>query len=91
MEPTHKINLHLDISVSMIGGTRPEELLLAVEKYVLGLSPSLEGGPSTWGMLKSGKGDVAKMTEPMKVSGVVVRDAQGSALVQSGSAIPDES
>lgn len=90
METTHKITLNVDITVAMIEGMRPEELVVAGEEYLLGLSPSLEGAPNTWGTIsdKSGKRDLAKMTEPLKITGVVVRDPQGTPLVQSGSAIP---
>jgi hypothetical protein len=85
---THTVTVHVDISVELESDRRPEELVVSVGDYVGALTHSSESAMR--GTIPAGArtNAIAKMTAPLKVTGVLVRDSGGETIVQSGSAIP---
>lgn len=87
METTHRLTVCLEISVAVTEGKRPADLVMAVEDYINDMAAGdFAAGGDKRGMLADG----AKVTEPLEVKGVVVRDSDGAALVQTGTAIKED-
>jgi hypothetical protein len=89
-ETTHRLTVCLELGVGMIEGKRPEELVTAVEEYLghlLAIANEERRGrlPDS-----SGKRDIAELTELPQVKGVIVRGSDGTALVQTGTAIKED-
>lgn len=85
----YTITTHVEISLELMEGRRPAELALATEEYIQRLNDFLESDKQTWWTMfepkSGGRMEKAKLTQPLELTGLIVRDADGETLLRSGS------
>ncbi len=90
----YTITAHLDISVELTDGRRFAELVVATEEYVRRLNDYLESNKQNWWSMfetkSGGRLETAKLTKPLDMTGLIVRDAHGTTLLRSGSGLDDD-
>lgn len=89
----YTITTHVEISVELMEGRRPAEPSLATE-YIQRLNDFLESDKQTWWTMfepkSGGRIEKAKLTQPLELTGLIVRDADSETLLRSGSGLAAE-
>lgn len=89
--PRYRITTHIDISVELTDGRRSSELAPAAEEYIRRLNDLLQSDTHTWWSMyepkSGGMVETAKLTEPLELTGLIVREADGTTLLRSGSGL----
>ena len=87
METTkYTVTAHIDVPVELEKGRYPAELVRSVtEKLERGLSGYTSSDPKEWERLPGGR-----LTDVVKVTGVVIRHSNGAVVVASGTGVVDQ-
>jgi hypothetical protein len=79
----YTVTAHVDVPLEIEEGRHPADLVRAVtEKLERGLSGYTESDPKEWERLPGGR-----LTDVLKVTGIVVRHANGAVVVTSGTGL----